>query len=134
MIDATVNFANGQFTLTISDLATGKTASTTAACAECQRSSAEWNVERPALCNNDLTNCFLTELANFGTATLGGATAAVEGGKAKGPGGFTNFPIFMVDQAEGGGFISLDSTSALSGKQFSVTWIRSGNIVPISLG
>jgi peptidase A4-like protein len=135
IIDASVSYANGQFTLTVSDLSTGKTSSTTAACADCARASAEWIVERPALCNNALTNCFLTELADFGTTTMSGDEAQVAGGKVKGVAGFTNnFPIDMVDPVSGGGFISLDTVSALNGKSFTVTWDRSGNTVPIDLG
>jgi hypothetical protein len=44
----------------------------TAACSSCERASAEWIVERPALCNNALTKCFITELADFGTSTMSG--------------------------------------------------------------
>jgi hypothetical protein len=134
IIDASVSYANGQFTLAVSDLSTGKTSSTTAACADCARASAEWIIERPALCNNALTNCFLTELADFGTTTMSGDEAQVTGGKVKGVAGFTNFPIDMVDPVSGGGFISLDTVSALSGKSFTATWDRSGNTVPIDLG
>jgi hypothetical protein len=124
IIDASVSYANGQFTLTVSDLSTGKTSSTSAACADCARASAEWIIERPALCNNALTNCFLTELADFGTTTMSGDEAQVAGGNVKGVAGFANnFPIDMVDPV-----------SALSGKSFTATWDRSGNTVPIDLG
>ena len=134
IIDASVSYANGQFTLTVSDLSTGKTSGTTATCADCARASAEWIIERPALCNNALTNCFLTELADFGTTTMSGDEAQVAGGNVKGVAGFTNFPIDMVDPVSGGGFISLDTVGALSGKSFTATWDRSGNTVPIDLG
>jgi Peptidase A4 family len=134
IIDASVSYANGEFTLAVSDLSTGKTSSTTAACADCARASAEWIIERPALCNNALTNCFLTELADFGTTTMSGDEAQVTGGNVKGVAGFTNFPIDMVDPVSGGGFISLDTVGALSGKSFTTTWDRSGNTVPIDLG
>jgi hypothetical protein len=40
----------------------------------------------------------------------------------------------MVDPVSGGGFISLDTVGALSGKSFTTTWDRSGNTEPISLG
>ncbi len=134
VIETTVRYASGKFTLTVSDLSSGKTASHTAACASCQRASAEAIIERPALCNNALTKCFITRLADFGTSTLGGVTAQVAGGKVKGFGGFTNIPIFMVNPLASGGFISLDEVGALSGKQFTATWDRTGSTVPISLG
>jgi hypothetical protein len=52
----------------------------------------------------------------------------------KGLGGFANTPIFMVNPLASGGFISLDEVGALSGKQFTATWDRTGTTVPISLG
>jgi Peptidase A4 family len=134
VIDTAVSYAQGQFTLTVSDLTTGKSASDVAACATCQRASAEWIIERPALCNNALTKCFLTRLADFGTSTMGGTQARVAGGTAKGIGGFVNYPINMVGPLASGGFISLDTVSPLSGKTFTATWDRSGSTVPITLG
>lgn len=133
-IGTSVSYAYGKFTLPVSGLTTGETSTTTAACSTCARASAEWVIERPALCNNALTKCFLTELADFGTSTMGGDEAQVTGGKVKGVAGFTNFPIDMVDPVSGGGFISLDTVSALNGKSFTATWDRSGNTVPITLG
>ena len=134
IIDASVSYANGEFTLTISDLTTGKTSTTTAACSSCTRASAEWIIERPALCNNALTKCFLTQLADFRTSTMGGDEAQVTGGKVKGVAGFTDVPIDIVDPVSGGGFISLDTVSALNDTSFTATWDRSGNTVPITLG
>jgi hypothetical protein len=132
IIDASVTYTSGNFALTVSDLTTGKSATDTAACASCARASAEWIIERPALCNNAGTKCFLTELADFGTSTMGGDEAQVAGGNVKGVGGFTNYPIDMVDPLSSGGFISLDTVSPLSGKTFTATWDRSGNTVPIT--
>ena len=132
IIDSSVSYANGEFTLTISDLSTGKTSSTTAACTSCARTSAEWIIERPELCNNAGTKCFLTELADFGTSTMAGDQAQLTGGNVKGVGGFNNIPIDMVDPVSGGGFISLDTVGAVTGKSFTATWDRSGNIFPIS--
>jgi Peptidase A4 family len=133
IIDASVTYANGEFSLTVSDLTTGKTATDTATCSTCARASAEWIIERPALCNNAGTTCFLTELADFGTSTMGGDEAQLAGGTVKGVGGFTNYPIDMVDPVSGGGFISLDTVAPLSGKSFTATWDRSGNTEPITL-
>jgi Peptidase A4 family len=134
VIDTAVKYAKGRFTLTVSDLTTGKTARHSARCATCQRASAEWIIERPALCNNAGTKCFLARLANFGTAKMGRAKAQVAGGAVKGIGGFTNVPINMVNPLSSGGFISLDTVSALSGKNFTATWDRTGTTVPLTLG
>jgi hypothetical protein len=134
VIDTAVSYAGGQFALTVADLTTGKSATDVAACATCQRASAEWIIERPALCNNALTKCFLTRLADFDTSTMGGTQARVDGGTVKGIGGFPNDPINMVTPLASGGFISLDTVGPLSGKTFTATWDRSGGTVPISLG
>lgn len=134
VIDTAVSYAHGQFSLTVSDLTTGKSASDVAACATCERASAEWIIERPALCNNALTKCFLTRLADFGTSTMGGTEARVAGGSTKGIAGFLNYPINMVTPLASGGFISLDTVGPLSGKTFTATWDRSGGTVPITLG
>jgi hypothetical protein len=133
IIDASVTYASGEFSLTISDLTSGKSATDVAACSSCARASAEWIIERPALCNDAGTKCFLTELADFGTSTMGGDEAQVTGGNVKGVNGFTNYPIDMVDPLSSGGFDSLDTVGALSGKTFTATWDRSGNTVPITL-
>jgi hypothetical protein len=86
------------------------------------------------LCNNALTKCFLTRLADFGTSTMGGTEARVAGGSTKGIAGFPNYPINMVTRLASGGFISLDTVGPLSGKTFTATWDRSGGTVPITLG
>lgn len=65
-------------------------------CATCERTSAEWIIERPAEYNSTFTKCFLTELADFHEATVGQAQAQVAGGKVAGIGGFSSVPIFMV--------------------------------------
>jgi hypothetical protein len=134
IMDATTSYSGGHFTLTIADLTTGKSFTNVATCAACERSSAEWIVERPALCSDPTcSSAFLTRLPNFGTITMGGDEASVDGGPLKSPGAFTNWRIYMVDNAPGGGFISLDGTSPLSGASFSVTWQREGNPFPITL-
>lgn len=133
VISASVSYKAGVFSLTISDLTSGKSATHTATCSSCARASAEWIVERPELCNNSGTQCFLTELANFGTTTMGGDTAQVSGGPVKGVAGFANVPIFMVNPLKKG-FISLDTVGALqqAGRSFAVTWDRSGTIFPLT--
>jgi hypothetical protein len=119
--------------LTISDLTTGKAATTSAKCSSCARASAEWIIERPALCNSSFTKCFLTELADFRSTTMSADWASVDGASAKNIGAFTNHPIFMIEPLKRG-FISLDTVGALSGPSFTATWDRSGTTTPITLG
>ncbi len=134
IIDVSVTYASSNFVLTVSDLTTGKSATDTATCATCERASAEWIIERPALCNNAGTKCFITKLADFGTSTMGGDEAQVTGGKVQGVAAFANnYAIDMVDPIASGGFNSLDTVGALSGKTFTATWDRSGHTVPIAL-
>ena len=137
IIDASVSYSDSttDFTLTVSDLSTGKTATDTATCSSCERASAEWIIERPALCNNALTKCFITELADFGTSTMTGDEAQVDGGNVKGVGAFNNYAIDIVNpDANGdGGVYSLDTVGPVSGKSFTATWQEPGTTVPISL-
>jgi Peptidase A4 family len=137
VIDVTVAYSDStsDFTLTVSDLSTGKTATDTAACADCARASAEWIIERPALCNNAGTKCFITELADFGTSAMTGDEAQVNGGAVKGVGAFNNYSIDIVNpDANGdGGFYSLDTVGPVSGKSFTTTWQEPGTTIPISL-
>lgn len=132
-IDSSVRYANGKFTLRIADLTLGKSVTHTAACSDCARASAEWIIERPALCTNQAcTKAYLTELANFHTSTMGQDTAQVAGGKVTGVASFVNYPIFMVTPLKKG-FISLDTVGPLSGASFTAVWDRPGSTVPISL-
>jgi Peptidase A4 family len=131
VINASVRYAHGEFTLTVSDLTSGKTATDKATCASCERASAEWILERPAMCNNSQTKCFVTKLADFNTSTMAGDRARVAGAPVQGVGAFTNYPIDMVNPLKSG-FISLDTVSALSGNAYTATWDRSGTTVPIS--
>lgn len=133
-MDVSVRFKSGKFTLTVADLTSGKKVTHTAACSTCQRSSAEWIIERPALCNNTGTKCFLTELADYHTATMGASQAQVAGGAVSSVASFDNIPIFMIDPLASGGFISLDTVAALKGSAFTATWDRSGTTTPITLG
>lgn len=134
-IDSSVRYANGKFTLIIADLTLGKSVTHTAACSDCARTSAEWIVERPAVCTNKAcTTAFLTMLADFHTTTMAQAQAQVAGGKVASVSGFDNVPIFMISLLKKG-FISLDNVSPLnsSGDAFTVTWERAGRPYPITL-
>jgi hypothetical protein len=135
-MDVAVRFASGKFTLTVADLTSGKKVTHSAKCATCLRTSAEWIIERPALCNNAGTTCFLTELADYHATTMAASQAQVAGGAVSSLAKFANIPIFMIDPLKAGGFISLDGVSPLtkSGSAFTATWQRSGTTTPISLG
>jgi hypothetical protein len=137
IIDVSVTYSDStsDFSLTVSDLSTGKTATDTAACSTCTRASAEWIIERPALCNNAGTKCFITEMADFGSTVMSGNEAQVDGGAVKGVNGFTNYAIDCVNpDANGdGGFYSLDTVGPISGKSFTTTWQEPGTTIPITL-
>jgi hypothetical protein len=134
IMSASVDYAHGKFTLKIADLTTGKSRTTVASCASCKRASAEWIIERPALCaNSTCTKAVLTELADYGSTSMSDSTAAVAGGPVKTVGHFQNSPIDMIDNLSRG-FISLDTVGALSGPSFTATWDRHGKVTPIQLG
>jgi hypothetical protein len=134
IINEQVSYAAGQFTLSISDLTTGKSSTTTAACSSCKRASAEWIIERPAIClNKTCTKVGLTELADYGTSTMSANQASVDGGPVMNVGKFLNYPIFMICPIHNG-FISLDTVAPLQGPSFTATWDRPGTITPITLG
>jgi hypothetical protein len=110
----------------------GKSATHDATCSACGRTSAEWIVERPALCSS--TSCFITALAHFTPTTLTDNIARLVGeSQARGITQLHSYPIDMVDPVKGGGFISLDSTGSVdpSTQSFPVTWDRHGNIFPL---
>jgi len=65
----------------------------------------EWIIERPALCNNTFTKCFLTALADFHTTVMGQAKAQGRRRQAPWPRRIQQRPIFMVDPLKTGGFI-----------------------------
>lgn len=133
VIDASVAYTAGQFTLTVADLTSGRTASHVATCASCQRASAEWIIERPATCNRAQTKCSLTELADFGTAVMSNNIAAA-GKVTTGIAGFpSNYAILMFGPIKKG-LIQLDTVSPVHKATygFTGTWYRSGTTVPLS--
>jgi hypothetical protein len=137
VIDSSVRFADGKFILKVGDVTSNKWATKSAACSTCERASAEWIVERPAVCGNSkCTTALLTALADFGVTSMNDAKATVEGGTARGIGSFTNnYPIDMVQPLKKGGFISLDAVGPVSAQNhsFEVQWERSGTPIPIKL-
>jgi hypothetical protein len=137
LIDSLVWYGNGKFHLRIADVTRHRSASVSAACSQCLRSSAEWITERPALCNNGGTNCFITALANFGTDRFMDASAGIDGGQARPISYFAHQAIDMVQPKKNGKLILLAHTSGLhrndhSSSSFSVKWLARGGILPLS--
>jgi hypothetical protein len=127
-INTSVSFSNGKFTLTVADLTPGHkhSATHTAKCATCKRESAEWIIERPALCTS-ATNCFITHLADFGTASMSAKVRA--GGAALGIPNFRNYHITMV--ASQTDSTALDTIGNVSSNTFPATWDAEGPTVPL---
>jgi Peptidase A4 family len=132
-MSVSVSFANGKFTLTVADLTSGKKATHTASCSTCERTSAEYIIERPAFCTSS-TKCFLTELADFHKTTMSTNQAQTAGGSVSPLSSFDNIPIYMIQPLKAG-FTSLATVGPLSGSSaFTATWDRSGSVTPITLG
>lgn len=72
-MNASVTYAGGNFTLSITDVTTGKSYSTVQSAPSAKRSSAEWIVEAPSSQRGVLP------LANFGSATFTSAQATING-------------------------------------------------------
>ena len=123
-INTSASYSNGKFTLTVSDLTTGHKNSVThtAKCASCQRSSAEWIIERPELCSS-ATNCFLTHLADFGTTSMSAKVRVAGVSAAQGIPNFRNYNFTMFDTAS----TQLDSVGKVSSNAFPATWMAEGN-------
>jgi hypothetical protein len=133
-IEPSVTFADGSFTLSVTDATTNQTQSVLASCGSCHRASAEWIIERPALCTKK-GRCFLSVLPDFATATLSSATAATSDvPTASAISSFTDTPIDMI-QPQGPSVELLDQTDPLgtTGDTFSAVWERAGHRLPISL-
>jgi hypothetical protein len=115
-MSASVTYGSNGFTLSISDVTTGKSFTTTKAAAGAQRSSAEWVVEAPSSYSGILP------LANFGKvtftgaqATVGGTTGAIDSFTASGE---RVYAINMVSPRTGA---TEDTTSGLTDSGSSAT-------------
>ena len=129
-INTSVSFSNGKFTLTVSDLTTHQSATHTAKCATCKRASAEWIIERPELCTS-ATHCFLTRLADFGTASMSAKVRVAGVSAAQGIPNFRNYNITMVNPVSGGGSENLDTVGKVASNAFPATWVAEGTTVTI---
>lgn len=129
-ISATVTYSTstGLFTTSITD--GPQNFSTSSSVAGAARSSAEWIVERPALCRG--TRCTLTSLSNFGTVSLGSDYTSVSGTNyatvsgTNGPIGSFGSNVFRITMINSSGR-TLAEPSVLSsdGTSFTETWFAS---------
>ena len=108
VVSASVTYSSttGEFTVSITNVNSGASTVSTQAVSGAERSSAEWIVERPALCN--IFTCRLSTLANFGSAsfglqytTAGGTNYATIGGTNAPISSFNNFAITMIASSTG---------------------------------
>lgn len=126
-MSAEVAYAGGVFTVTINDLTTGASFSTSSRMNSAQRSSAEWIAEAPS-------SGGVLPLANFGTAYFGSEYTGVSstnyatiGGASQPIGSFpaaSTWQITMTDSS--GNPISVPSGLTGSGTSFSVSTTGSG--------
>lgn len=117
-ISATVTYSGSSFTATISDPSTGLSSHTTASVSNAQRTSAEWIVERPALCIG--AHCSLSTLASFGSSTFSSGSATI-GGTSGSIISFSNVAITMVGGSSGP-ILAEPSTLVNSGTSFTVNY------------
>jgi hypothetical protein len=108
-----------KFTTTITDTSTGKTFSISKALSSAKRSSAEWIVERPAVCSGG--SCSLTTLADFHTATFTSASATL-GTTTGSISTFTNYAITMV-KSKTGPTLAKPSALGSGGTSFTMTYV-----------
>lgn len=115
-ITASVSGSSGQFTTTITDGTQSNSASGTVSGAA--QSSAEWVVERPALCMG--AHCVLTTLANFGSSGFTSASVMVNG--VGGPiSAFNDVAITMIG-GNNGPILAEPSSPSTDGTSFSVAY------------
>lgn len=119
------NTSPGQFVLSLTDVTTGKSFSTTQTSSQAQRSSAEWILEAPS------STAGILPLANFGTINFSGASAVVNGTSGPADNSWSGSTLYQIDMV--GRHRALKATtSALSDSgnpltsNFSVTWVSSG--------
>jgi hypothetical protein len=106
-ISADVSYASGKFTLSISDVTTGKSYTTTQTAPAARRSSAEWVMEAPSSFFGVLP------LANFGKATFSGAHATVGGTTGAIDAAWSNTQLNQINMVSRFG-ATQDTTSGLT--------------------
>ena len=111
--------ANGtSFTLTITDVTTGATFTTTKTLTSAQKTSAEWVAEAPSSCS---FTCRVLPLANFGAVNFSGSYTTGNGHTGSiNDGAWSNDEIVMVTNH--GAVKAQPSPLSPDGTAFSVTW------------
>lgn len=126
IVSASVIYSSStnEFTVTIANTYTGTSATATQAVAGAARSSAEWVIERPALCNGAV--CKLSTLADFGNAsftsssvTIGIAQSSIA---ATSTSPFTDAAMTMVGSSTGP-ILAEPSSLSTDGTSFSVMYV-----------
>ena len=117
-ISASVSYSANKYSLTLTDMTTGKSYNTVQTAAGLQRSSAEWIVEAPS------NGYSILPLDNFGTIQFSNALAAVNNGTPASISAVTGGAgVEQINMVNDQGAVTGDMTSALtsSGTGFSVT-------------
>ena len=126
-VTAEVSVSGSRFTATVTDVTTGRTASTTFMVFWAAESSAEWIIEAPS------SGTTLLPLSNFRTAYLGsdntGVTAtgyATVGGKTGPIGSFTKVIQLTMVSSANGAVKAQSSPLSSDGTSFTVAWTSAG--------
>jgi hypothetical protein len=130
VISASVVYSGGEFTVTISNVTTGKSYSKSATVSGASRSSAEWIVEAPCCTNSG----GILPLSDFGTGLLGDDSTGVSGTNYATDSSIASAPIGSfgspnIEQISKVGSRSSPQTSTCSalsndGSSFSCTWAQ----------
>ncbi|HXZ98545.1 MAG TPA: G1 family glutamic endopeptidase [Candidatus Acidoferrum sp.] len=127
-ISAEVNYSNSKFTVSIVDVTTGKSYSTSATVKSAQKSSAEWIAEAPSSSRGVLP------LADFGTVNFGSDNTGVAvtcyatvAGATKALGSFSSSVQELTMVTSSGKTVKAQPSSvSKDGTSFSVVWKSSG--------
>jgi hypothetical protein len=129
VVQAEVSYSGGEFTISISDVTTGKSYSKSAKVADAKRTSAEWIAEAPCCTGRGAKGASLP-LADFGTVSFGldytgfsgtnNATAGASGGSTPISGFSTAEAITMVTAK--GVDEAVPAPLTADGSSFTVTW------------
>jgi len=120
-MSAEVSSSGSTFTLTITNVSTGGSFTTSQTLSSAARSSAEWVAEAPSSC---IFQCQGLPLANFGTVNFSGSYTTGNGHTGSiNDGAWSNDQIVMV--TNGGRVKAQPSPLSPDGTSFSVTWKHS---------
>ena len=120
-ISAEVSASGNTFTLTIKDVTTGASFTSSQALSSAAKSSAEWVAEAPSSC---IVQCQVLPLANFGTVNFSGSYTTGNGHTGSiNDSAWSNDEIVMV--TNGGRVKAQPSALSLDGTSFSVAWKHS---------